>query len=170
VAHIASLASIERGLKATALSWVGKLSQYSTTETETDQRHACLELSNCGRIGTMSETAPKNGEYFEGKMWFQRKGTTVTLGVTNVAIEEIGSVQSIEFPEDGLDFEKGEVILTIEGTNGSLEATAPASGIVQEINEAAKEEPDMVSDDPLEEGWLVKIEIQDTSDLKEFVV
>jgi glycine cleavage system H protein len=118
----------------------------------------------------MSEAAPKNGEYLEGKLWFQRKGTMVTLGVTSGAIEDVGSVQSIEFPEEGLDFEKGEVIVTLDGSNGSIEVTAPASGIVQEINEAAKEEPDMVSDDPLEEGWLVKIEIQDTSDLKEFGV
>jgi glycine cleavage system H protein len=118
----------------------------------------------------MSEGAPKNGEYFEGKLWFTRKGTMVTLGMTSMAVEEVGSVQSIEFPEEGLDFEKGEVILTVDGSNGSIEVPAPASGIVQEINEAAKEEPDMVSDDPLEEGWLVKIEIQDTSDLKEFGV
>jgi len=118
----------------------------------------------------MSEAAPKNGEYNDGKLWFQRKAAIVTLGMTSSAIEEIGSVQSIDFPEEGLDFEKGEIIVTIEGTNGSFEVSAPASGIVQEINEAAKEEPEMVSDDPLEEGWLVKIEIQDTSDLKEFAV
>ena len=116
----------------------------------------------------MSEAAPKNGEYFDGKLWFSRKGTIVTMGMTNSGIEEVGSVQSIEWPEDGLDFEKGEVILTVDGSNGSIEIPAPASGLVQEINEAAKEEPDMVSDDPLEEGWLVKIEIQDKSDLKEF--
>jgi glycine cleavage system H protein len=107
----------------------------------------------------MSEAAPKSGEYFDGKLWFTRKGTIVTMGMTSSGIEEVGSVQSIEWPEDGLDFE-----------NGSIEIPAPASGLVQEINEAAKEEPDMVSDDPLEEGWLVKIEIQDTSDLKEFAV
>lgn len=116
----------------------------------------------------MSEVAPKHGEYMDGKLWFQRKLSMVTLGITSHAIEEIGAVQSIDFPEEGHDFEKGEVIMTVEGSNGSLEVTAPASGLVQEINEAAKEEPDMVSDDPLEEGWLVKIEIQDKSDLKEY--
>jgi glycine cleavage system H protein len=116
----------------------------------------------------MSDVAPKNGEYLDGKLWFQRKGSSVTLGMTSSAIEELGAVQSIEFPEEGLDFEKGEVIATVDGTNGSLEISAPAAGLVQEVNEAAKEEPDMVSDDPLEEGWLVKIEIQDKTDLKEY--
>src|SRR5262245_18598694 len=106
----------------------------------------------------MAEVAPKHGEYLDGKLWFQRKGTTVTLGLTNSGIEDVGNVQGIDFPEEGLDFEKGEVIITLDGSNGSFEVTAPASGIVQEVNEAAKAEPDMISEDPLEEGWLVKIE------------
>ena len=118
----------------------------------------------------MSDVAPKYGEYLDGKLWFSRKLTKVTLGLTSQAVEEIGPVQSIDFPDEGLDFEKGEIIATVEGTNGSLEISAPASGLVEEINEAAKEEPDMVSDDPLEEGWLVKIEIQDKSDLAEYAV
>lgn len=115
------------------------------------------------------EDLMKNGEYLDGRLWFQRKGSLLTLGLTSAAVEEVGSVQSIEFPEEGDDFDKGDVIVTVDGTSGKLEVVTPAAGIVQEINEAAKVEPDMVSEDPLEEGWLVKIEIQDTSDLKEFV-
>lgn len=116
----------------------------------------------------MAEVAPKNGEFLEGRLWFHRKGSTVTVGLTSMAIEEIGTVQGIDFPDEGNDFEKGEVLVTVEGSNGNLEVTTPATGIVQEINEAAKDEPDMVSEDPLEEGWLIKIEIEDTSELKEF--
>jgi glycine cleavage system H protein len=117
----------------------------------------------------MSDVAPKNGEFFEGKLWFHRKGSVVTLGVTNLAIEQIGEVASVEFPDEGTDFQKGEILLTVDGSLGKLEVTTPASGIVQEINEAAKDEPDMVSEDPLEEGWLVKLEIEDTTELKELI-
>jgi glycine cleavage system H protein len=88
--------------------------------------------------------------------------------LTNLAIEEIGEVQGMELPDEGDDFQKGDVVVTVEGSNGRVEVIAPASGVIQEINEAAKEEPDMVSDDPLEEGWLIKLEIEDTSELKEF--
>jgi glycine cleavage system H protein len=116
----------------------------------------------------MADIAPKNGEYSDGKLWFHRKGSIVTVGLSTSAVEDIGTVESVEFPNEGDDFEKGEVVVTLDGSNGSLEVTTPASGIVQEINEAAKDTPDMVSEDPLEEGWLVKLEIQDTSDLKEF--
>jgi glycine cleavage system H protein len=117
----------------------------------------------------MAEVAPKNGEFSEGKLWFTRKGSLVTLGLTTVAIEEVGEVSKLELPDEGDDFDKGEVVVTVDGTNGGIEVLTPAAGIVKEVNEAAKNEPDMVSEDPLEEGWLVKIEVQDTSDLKEFI-
>lgn len=114
------------------------------------------------------DVAPKNGEFLDGKLWFYRKGSSLTVGLTSAAIEEVGSVEAIEFPDEGDDFDKGDIVVTVDGSNGKLEVTTPAAGIVQEINEAAKVEPDMVSEDPLEEGWLIKLEIQDSSDLKEF--
>ena len=116
----------------------------------------------------MADVAPKNGEYLDGKMWFQRKGSVITLGLTSHAMEELGSVESVEMPDEGDDFEKGEVILTVQGTNANLEVTTPASGLIQEINEAAAGDPDRITEDPLEEGWLVKVEIQDQTDLKEY--
>lgn len=113
---------------------------------------------------------PKSGEFQEGRLWFTRRGDVVTLGVTNLAIEEVGEVQSIEFPDEGADFTKGDTVMTVDGSNGKIEVIAPATGVVHSINQAAQEEPDMVSDDPLEEGWLIKLEMEDASDLKEFNV
>ena len=118
----------------------------------------------------MSEVAPKSGEFMDGKLWFTRKLKAVTVGLTSAAIEELGEIEDLTLPSDGDDFEKGEVMVTVEGTHGSLEVIAPASGLVQEVNSALQSEPGVVSEDPLEEGWLVKLEIQDTSDLKEFRV
>ena len=112
--------------------------------------------------------APKEGEFLDGKAWFYRKGTTLTLGLTPAGIEEIGSVETIEFPNEGDDFEKGNIVVTVDGSNGKVELITPATGIIHELNEAAREEPEMVTEDPLEEGWLIKLEIQDSSDLKEF--
>jgi glycine cleavage system H protein len=117
----------------------------------------------------MSDIAPKNGEYLDGKLWFHRRGTTVTLGLTTLAVEEVGAVERIEFPGEGDDFQKGEIVVTIDGTKGRLEMITPASGIVNEINETAKDEPDMVSEDPFEEGWLIKLDLEDTSELKEYI-
>ena len=116
----------------------------------------------------MAEPAPKSGEFLDGKLWFQRKGSTVLIGLTSLAIEEIGTVQELEFPDVEEDFEKGDVMVTVDGTNGKIEVIAPATGTIEEVNEAAQEEPDRVSDDPLEEGWLVRLKIEDTSELREY--
>jgi glycine cleavage system H protein len=116
----------------------------------------------------MAKSGPKNGEYQEGKLWFHRKGSMITVGLTSLATEEIGQVESVEFPDEGSDFVKGDVVVTIDGTTGKFEVTTPASGIINEINEQAQKEPEMISEDPLEEGWLFKLEIQDISDLQEF--
>jgi glycine cleavage system H protein len=112
--------------------------------------------------------APKEGEFQEGKGWFSRKGSILTLGLTPTGIEEIGTVEKVELPEEGDDFEKGNVVVTLDGSNGKLELITPATGMVQELNEALSDEPEIVTEDPLEEGWLVKLEIEDSSDLKEF--
>lgn len=115
----------------------------------------------------MSDSIPKGGEFLGGKLWFERKGDIVTLGLTDSAIEEIGTIEDITFPDEGEDFDKGEIVVTVDGTHGKLEIKTPAAGVVSEINAVAKAEPGMVSEDPLEEGWLVKLEIQDGTDLQE---
>jgi glycine cleavage system H protein len=91
----------------------------------------------------------------------------VTLGLTSSAIDTLGEIESLELPEEGDDFVKGEAVGSVDGTHGSLEIVAPASGVVSEINAAAQGEPEMVSEDPLEEGWLIKLEIQDSTDLQD---
>lgn len=116
----------------------------------------------------MSQLAPKSGEYSEGKLWFTRKANVVTIGLTSLGLEDVGSVQSVELPDEGDDYEKGDTVVTVDGSSGKLEVSAPATGVIQEINKATSSEPDLVTEDPLEEGWLVKMEVQDPSDLKEF--
>lgn len=116
-----------------------------------------------------SSSGPKSGEFSEGRLWFTRKGLTVTLGVTDQGLEEIGQVRQIEFPNKDDDFDTGEAVVLVDGTVGRVELIAPAAGLILEINETIKAEPDILADDPMEEGWLVKMEIQDVSDLKAFV-
>lgn len=120
-------------------------------------------------MSDMSSKVPKSGEFLEGKLWFQRKGNFLTLGVTSHAIDALGSVESIELPDEGDDFDKGDAVVTVEGTHGRLEVVTPAAGLIEQVNSSAADEPDVVSEDPLEEGWLVKLEIQDPTDLAEFL-
>lgn len=105
-------------------------------------------------------------EFGEGKFWFQRRGKNVTLGLTNEAIRSLGTVESVELPEEGEYLAQGDLAATIDGARGVLELLAPFSGSVSAVNEVVQEEPEVVSDDPIEEGWILRIEIEDPDELE----
>lgn len=100
-------------------------------------------------------------ELLGGKIWSERSGKLVTVGVTDRAIHLLGDLDSVELPLEGESFDKGEVMLTLEGSSGSLEVIAPIAGIVHEINAVAQKQPEVIVEDPLEEGWLVRLEYED---------
>jgi glycine cleavage system H protein len=112
--------------------------------------------------------APKEGEYQEGKVWFTRRGGVITIGLTSSAIEDLGEVESVELPSVDDHFEKDDVVLTIEGTNGSMEVTVPAGGNVVGTNENLQTAPELASEDPVETGWLIELELQDPTELMEY--
>lgn len=108
-------------------------------------------------------------EYNDGKLWFHKKLNTITVGVTLNALDELGDVEAINLPGDGDDFDKDDVLCEIDGSDSNIKVYAPAAGFVTEVNQSAADDPQIVNEDPIDEGWLVKLEIQDESDLKEYL-
>lgn len=115
----------------------------------------------------MANLAPKGGEFSEGKLWFRRQGSVLTIGMTSQAVELLGDVQTVGLPEEGEECQKGDILTTIEGSGGSLEVVSPISGSIHEVNAVVEEDPEIVAEDPLEEGWLLKIEMEDQSELQD---
>jgi glycine cleavage system H protein len=99
-------------------------------------------------------------EYDDGRIWFRKKGGLVTIGLTEKGLEEIGGVQSVSLPTEGEDLFQDDVICEIEGEKTNFELISPVDGGVAEINEALIEEPSLLREDPLDEGWMVKIRVQ----------
>lgn len=113
---------------------------------------------------------PKEGEFADGKLWFHRRGAVVTIGLTSYGVDELGEVEKIEFPDEGEEFDKGQTIATVIGLTGKLEIVSPASGTISEINNLVIDQPEIITEDPHEEGWLIKIEVSDPSELKAFLL
>lgn len=103
-------------------------------------------------------------EFLGGKLWYTREAGEVTVGLTSSTIEEIGAVQSVDFPETSGSVEEGDVIAVIEGDQDTFEVTAPMDGFILDVNDAARDEPNIVSEDPLEEGWVIRLEPMDLDD------
>ena len=85
--------------------------------------------------------------------------TQATIGLTDYLQEKLGEIYSLRLPEEGEEFVKDEPFTMIEAQNGCRELKAPISGEVIEVNYEAAEVPEIINEDPLTEGWLVKVEM-----------
>lgn len=82
-----------------------------------------------------------------------------TIGLTDYLQEKLGEIYGLRLPEEGEEFIKDEPFCVVEAKNGRRELRAPISGEVVEVNYEAVEVPEIINEDPLAEGWLVKVEM-----------
>ena len=80
------------------------------------------------------------------------------VGITDYAQEQLGEIVFIELPEVGDEVERGAEAAVIESVKAASELFAPVSGTVVKVNEALNDEPALVNEDPVGEGWFVEIE------------
>lgn len=110
----------------------------------------------------------KRGEISNGQVWYELdEDGVLTLGISATSVESLGEIQSVTFPSEEEHCTSGEILVEVEGHNTSLEIFAPVSGTVKEINNKLNDEPEILNEDPLEEGWLVKFELEDTNEFIE---
>jgi glycine cleavage system H protein len=93
--------------------------------------------------------------------------TQATIGLTDYLQEKLGEIYSLRLPEEGEEFIKDEPFSMIEAKNGRRELKAPISGEVVEVNYEAAEVPEIVNEDPLTEGWLVRVEMSSGQEFDE---
>lgn len=113
---------------------------------------------------------PSDLKYTKEHEWIRDNGDgTATIGVTDFAQSELGDIVFVELEPEGFEFEKDEVFGTVEAVKTVSELFAPVAGEIIEINEKLDMEPELVNDDPYGDGWMVKISIDDESQLDELM-
>jgi glycine cleavage system H protein len=98
--------------------------------------------------------------------WLMIDGDIATIGITDFAQSELGDIVFIELPSSGDSFMSEEVFGTIEAVKTVADLFMPVAGVIIEINSEMEDNPDYVNRSPYEEGWIVKIKLNNTSDLK----
>jgi glycine cleavage system H protein len=87
------------------------------------------------------------------------------IGITDYAQDQLGELVYVELPEIDKELGAGSDAVVIESVKAAGEVKAPVSGIVVEVNEALADEPEKVNNDPMGDGWFIKMKITDTSEL-----
>ncbi|MEB3210432.1 MAG: glycine cleavage system protein GcvH [Leptolyngbyaceae bacterium] len=108
---------------------------------------------------------PDNLKYYDSHEYALLEGDVAKIGITAYAVDELGDIVFLELPEVGDEVEKGESFGTVESVKAVEDLVSPVSGAVIERNEALIEAPENLSDDPYDEGWLIKVSVEDPTDL-----
>jgi glycine cleavage system H protein len=112
---------------------------------------------------------PEELYYTKDHEWLRVEGSIGTIGVTDFAQSELGDIVYIEI--DTLDESVGrdEVFGTVEAVKTVSELLMPVNGTVTEFNEGLEDNPEAVNNDPYGDGWLIKITIDDVSELEDLL-
>jgi len=102
-------------------------------------------------------------KYTNDHEWVTMDGEVATVGVTEYAATELGDVVFLELPEDGSTVDQGAAVGTIETVKSVEDLFSPVAGEIVEINEAVLDAPELVNQQPLEDGWLFKVQMSEPS-------
>jgi glycine cleavage system H protein len=108
---------------------------------------------------------PKELYYQETHEWVKVDGDHAYIGISDFAQDELGEVVFIEMPEVEDQLSKDDEFATVESVKAASDLIAPISGVIVEINEDLEDSPELLNEDPYE-NWIVKIEIEDKSELE----
>jgi glycine cleavage system H protein len=96
--------------------------------------------------------------------WARVDGDHATFGITWYAQDALGEVVFFDPPEVGAQLKKDEAYTEVESVKAVSDVFAPMSGEVTEVNDALKDKPETINEDPYGEGWLVKVKLSDPSE------
>lgn len=89
--------------------------------------------------------------------WARVRGKEAVVGVDDLVQSTLGPVQAVELPPLGSHVEQGDRLFRLRRGERYVDVRAPLSGTVVAANEALREHPGLVNDDPFERGWAVRI-------------
>jgi len=112
---------------------------------------------------------PSEYLYSREHEWIRVQDDVCVLGITEFAQQELGEVVFVELPEVGQVFDAGDEVGTIESVKAVAEVYTPLAGEVVEINEAVVDDPELINEDPHQEGWLIKVRFSSAADLKDLM-
>ncbi len=108
---------------------------------------------------------PENLKYTNDHEWLKVEGNIGIVGITDHAQSELGDIVYVDIDEDLTEITAGESFGTIEAVKTVADLLAPVSGKVIEINTSINDAPETINKDPYGNGWLIKIEITDPSQI-----
>jgi glycine cleavage system H protein len=109
---------------------------------------------------------PGNLKYTESNEWINLDGNVGTIGISDYAQNQLSDIVFAEvIVSEGDQIKKGDTIATIESVKAAADVYSPVSGKVAGVNDGLAGTPEVINSDPYGEAWIVKIELENSSEL-----
>lgn len=79
------------------------------------------------------------------------------VGITDFAQKQLGDIVYVELPAVGKNIAQGQECAVVESVKAASEVYMPIDGEVVEVNQDLQNNPGLVNQDPLQEGWIIKM-------------
>ena len=108
---------------------------------------------------------PEDLKYTNSHEYIRLEDDTAIVGITAFAIDQLGDIVFLDLPEVGTRVEKGQTFGTIESVKAVEDIYSPVTGTVMEANTGLVDEPENIGNDPYGASWLLKVNLEDVSEL-----
>ncbi|GAB3425414.1 glycine cleavage system protein GcvH [Niabella aquatica] len=109
---------------------------------------------------------PDTLRYTKDHEWIKLDGNIATVGITDFAQRELGDIVFVEVETIGKKLNANDVFGTVEAVKTVSDLYLPVSGIINELNPALANAPELVNTDPYGEGWMIKMTVDNPADVE----
>ena len=142
-------------------------SQISTATTAIRRRNRIPRLTSRAHYSGMSQLTQLR--FSAAHIWVRLEDEFAVLGVSDYLQDQMGEITSLDLPDLGDVLRAKRRMGHVESDDASSPLEAPISGEVVEVNSEVLESPDLVNAEPYGSGWLVKVRVEDRSELEDLI-
>lgn len=124
-----------------------------------------LSTTFAGKAKRNKMNIPSELKYTKDHEWIRIDGDIATVGITDFAQGELGDIVYLEVETLDETLEKDEIFGSVEAVKTVSDLFLPLSGEIIELNELLEDEPEKVNTDPYGDGWMIKLKINDASEI-----
>ena len=103
--------------------------------------------------------------YTQSHEWVKVEDSFAYIGITDYAQESLGEIVFVELPEEEDQVESGSEFSAIESVKAASDIVSPVTGVIVMVNDELEDSPELINEDAYE-NWIVKIELEDKSELE----
>ena len=111
----------------------------------------------------MTYSFPENLKYADTHEYIKEENGLIRMGVSEFAIDQLGDIVFVELAEKGEVILKGDTFGTIESVKAVEEVYLPFQGEIIEKNQEVIDNPEILQNDPINDGWLILVKPEPNS-------